>query len=240
MTEQANNGAAAAQEEQGAQFSLQRIYVRDLSFEAPKSPEIFRHEWNPSVALDLNTKQKALEGDFHEVVLTLSVTVKTGEEVAFIAEVQQAGIFLIKGLEPQAMSHTLGAFCPNILFPYAREALDSLVTRGSFPALMLAPVNFDALYAPRKWRACSRKPVRPSTDSLPIEPMSPVIRAHRLGCSYLTFTTSLPTALRLPSVSIASAACSRAKVCETSGLSLPSAYQAKSCLKLAALSCGWR
>ncbi|MCQ4311534.1 protein-export chaperone SecB [Stutzerimonas sp. VN223-3] len=147
MTEQANNGAAAAQEEQGAQFSLQRIYVRDLSFEAPKSPEIFRQEWNPSVALDLNTKQKSLEGDFHEVVLTLSVTVKTGEEVAFIAEVQQAGIFLIKGLEAQAMSHTLGAFCPNILFPYAREALDSLVTRGSFPALMLAPVNFDALYA---------------------------------------------------------------------------------------------
>lgn len=95
----------------------------------------------------LNTKQKQLESDFYEVVLTLSVTVKTGEEVAFIAEVQQAGIFLIKGLEAAAMSHTLGAFCPNILFPYAREALDSLVTRGSFPALMLAPVNFDALYA---------------------------------------------------------------------------------------------
>jgi preprotein translocase subunit SecB len=145
MTEQ--NTAAAATEEQGAQFSLQRIYVRDLSFEAPKSPEIFRQEWNPSVELDLNTRQKDLEGDFHEVVLTLSVTVKTGDEVAFIAEVQQAGIFLIKGLDPAAMSHTLGAFCPNILFPYAREALDSLVLRGSFPALMLAPVNFDALYA---------------------------------------------------------------------------------------------
>lgn len=145
MTDQ--NTAAAASEEQGAQFSLQRIYVRDLSFEAPKSPEIFRQEWAPSVALDLNTRQKDLEGDFHEVVLTLSVTVKTGEEVAFIAEVQQAGIFLIKGLEPAAMRHTLGAFCPNILFPYAREALDSLVLRGSFPALMLAPVNFDALYA---------------------------------------------------------------------------------------------
>ena len=122
MTEQANNGGAASQNEQGAQFSLQRIYVRDLSFEAPKSPEIFRQEWNPSVALDLNTKQKQLESDFYEVVLTLSVTVKTGEEVAFIAEVQQAGIFLIKGLEAAAMSHTLGAFCPNILFPYAREA----------------------------------------------------------------------------------------------------------------------
>lgn len=145
MTEQASNGAA--QNEQTPQFSLQRIYVRDLSFEAPKSPEIFRQEWTPSVAMDLNTRQKALEGDFHEVVLTLSVTVKNGEETAFIAEVQQAGIFLIKGLDAASMSHTLGAFCPNILFPYARETLDSLVIRGSFPALMLAPVNFDALYA---------------------------------------------------------------------------------------------
>ena len=145
MTDQATTGAAP--EAQGPQFSLQRIYVRDLSFEAPKSPEIFRQEWTPSVELDLNTRQKPLEGDFHEVVLTRSVTVKTAGEVAFIAEVQQAGIFLISGLDAAAMSHTLGAFCPNILFPYAREALDNLVTRGSFPALMLAPVNFDALYA---------------------------------------------------------------------------------------------
>nr|WP_314524527.1 protein-export chaperone SecB [uncultured Pseudomonas sp.] len=144
MTDQQNTEAAEAQT---PEFSLQRIYVRDLSFEAPKSPAIFRQEWTPSVALDLNTRQKALEGDFHEVVLTLSVTVKNGEEVAFIAEVQQAGIFLIKNLDEASMSHTLGAFCPNILFPYARETLDSLVTRGSFPALMLAPVNFDALYA---------------------------------------------------------------------------------------------
>jgi preprotein translocase subunit SecB len=144
MTDQANNGAAAENE---PQFSLQRIYVRDLSFEAPKSPAIFRQQWEPSVSLDLNTRQKGLEGDFHEVVLTLSVTVKNGEEVAFIAEVQQAGIFMIKGLDEGSMSHTLGAFCPNILFPYARETLDSLVTRGSFPALMLAPVNFDMLYA---------------------------------------------------------------------------------------------
>ncbi|MBJ9977369.1 protein-export chaperone SecB [Pseudomonas sp. S75] len=144
MTDQQTNGAA---EENSPQFSLQRIYVRDLSFEAPKSPQIFRQQWEPSVSLDLNTRQKALEGDFHEVVLTLSVTVKNGDEVAFIAEVQQAGIFLISGLDAQSMSHTLGAFCPNILFPYARETLDSLVTRGSFPALMLSPVNFDALYA---------------------------------------------------------------------------------------------
>lgn len=146
MTDQQNT-AAVSDEDTAPQFSLQRIYVRDLSFEAPKSPAIFRQAWEPSVALDLNTRQKPLEDGFHEVVLTLSVTVKNGDEVAFIAEVQQAGIFLIKNLDAGSMSHTLGAFCPNILFPYARETLDSLVVRGSFPALMLAPVNFDALYA---------------------------------------------------------------------------------------------
>lgn len=143
MTDQQNTEAAEAQ---GPQFSLQRIYVRDLSFEAPKSPAIFRQEWTPSVALDLNTRQKALEGDFHEVVLTLSVTVKNGEEVAFIAEVQQAGIFLIQGLDEASMSHTLGAFCPNILFPYAREAVSSEITRAGFPPVLLAPINFESMY----------------------------------------------------------------------------------------------
>ena len=144
MTDQQTNGAADAN---APQFSLQRTYVRDLSFEAPTRPQIFRQQWEPSVSLDLNTRQKALEGDFHDVVLTLSVTVKNGEEVAFIAEVQQAGIFLISGLDAASMSHTLGAFCPHILFPYARETIARLVVRGSFPALMLSPVNFDALYA---------------------------------------------------------------------------------------------
>lgn len=145
MTEENNN--VAAQQEETTQFSLQRIYVKDLSFEAPKSPEIFREDWSPDVELDISTRQRALEGDFHEVVLRLTVTVKTGEEVAFIAEVQQAGIFLLQGLDVTSQAHALGAFCPSILFPYARETLDSLVVRGSFPALMLAPVNFDALYA---------------------------------------------------------------------------------------------
>ncbi len=145
MTEQ--NNTAVAQEDIAPQFSLQRIFVKDLSFEAPKSPEIFREDWSPQVEMDLNTRQRSLEGDFHEVVLTITVTVKTADEVAFIVEVQQAGIFLIQGLDEASKGHALGAFCPGLLFPYARETIDSLVVRGSFPALMLAPVNFDALYA---------------------------------------------------------------------------------------------
>lgn len=147
MSEQ---NVGAEQEAQAPQFSLQRVYVKDLSFEAPKSPEVFRSEWAPSVGLELNTRQTRLDdSEFYEVVLSLTATVKNGEkeEVAFIAEVQQAGIFLVSGFEAAQLSHTLGSFCPSILFPYAREALDNLVVRGSFPALMLSPVNFDALYA---------------------------------------------------------------------------------------------
>ena len=144
MTEEASNGAP--------QIVLQRIYMKDLSFEAPKSPEIFRQEWAPHVELDLSTRQNNLEGDFHEVVLKVSVTARVGEDVAYIAEVQQAGIFLIRNLDAPSMSHALAAFCPNILFPYAREALDSLVIRGAFPPLMLAPVNFDGLYAQQMQR----------------------------------------------------------------------------------------
>lgn len=132
---------------QEPQFSVQRVYVRDVSFESPKVPAIFLQEWKPAVNLELNTRQNSLEDYMYEVTLTVSATAKIGEEVAFIAEVQQAGIFLIKGLDSETTSHMLGAFCPSLLFPYAREALDNLVVKGSFPALMLAPVNFDALYA---------------------------------------------------------------------------------------------
>ena len=150
-----NNQAAngADQGNQQVQFSLQRIYVKDLSFESPKAPSVFQSQWNPQVNLDLNTRHSQLQEGVHEVVLSLSATVTNGnDEVTFIAEVQQAGIFAINGLDEAAMRHTLGAFCPNILFPYAREAIDNLVLRGSFPPLMLSPVNFDALYAQAEQR----------------------------------------------------------------------------------------
>lgn len=145
MTEVANVQNAA--NESQTQFALQRIYVRDLSFEATKSPEIFRKQWRPTIEIEINTQHRLLEENFYEVILKLSATIKNTDEIAFIAEIQQAGIFMIAGLEGGQLGHALGAFCPNLLFPYARETLDSLVVRGSFPALMLAPINFDALYA---------------------------------------------------------------------------------------------
>lgn len=128
------------------QFALQRIYVKDLSFEAPLGAEAFKKQWKPKINLDLNTRHTKLDDNNYDVVLTLTVTAKQDEETAFLIEIQQAGIFFIKGLEGPSLQQVLGAMCPNILFPYARESIDSVVVKGSFPPLMLAPVNFDALY----------------------------------------------------------------------------------------------
>ena len=136
-----------AQADPSGQFALQRIYVKDLSFEVPGAPDAFTGEWKPDIKLDLNTKNSKISDDTFEVVLNITVTATNLDKVAFIAEVQQAGIFLIKGMPPEQMQHLMGAYCPNVLFPYAREAISDLVNRGSFPQLLLAPVNFDALYA---------------------------------------------------------------------------------------------
>jgi len=138
---------AAAQPENKGQFSIQRVFTKDVSFESPNAPEVFRSQWKPQVNLDLNTRSNKLADNVYEVVLTVTVTAKNDDKTAFLVEVQQGGIFQIEGLEDPQLHHTLGAFCPNLLFPYAREAVDSMVTKGSFPALMLAPVNFDAIYA---------------------------------------------------------------------------------------------
>ncbi|HCU64854.1 MAG TPA: protein-export chaperone SecB [Rheinheimera sp.] len=144
MADEQNNVAADAQQ---AQFAIQRIYVKDVSFEAPNSPAIFRKEWTPEVKLDLDTRSEKLDDNTFEVVLSLTVTATIGQETAFLCEVQQAGIFSVPALNDAQMAHMLAAFCPNILFPYAREAVSSLVNRGTFPQLNLAPVNFDALFA---------------------------------------------------------------------------------------------
>ena len=129
------------------QFEIQRIYVKDLSFESPNTPHTFIEEWKPEVSLNLETKSNRVEGDTHEVILTITATVKSNDKPAFLIEVQQAGIFLISNFPKEQLHQMLGSFCPNILFPYAREVVSDLVVRGGFPQLILAPVNFDALYA---------------------------------------------------------------------------------------------
>ena len=140
MAEEQNTQQAAQQ------FALQRIYVKDVSFETPGGIEIFRQAWKPRVNLEMNTRQNKIDDQNYEVILTLSVTASQEDKTAFIVEIQQAGIFFVAGLPEQQLRQLLATVCPSILFPYAREAIDSLVVRGSYPPLMLAPVNFDALY----------------------------------------------------------------------------------------------
>lgn len=142
-----NQQAAGNENADQPQFALQRIYVKDLSFESPNSPVVFQEQWKPQVNLDLNTTHTKVSDHQYEVVLSLTVTSKIEDKVAFLVEIQQAGVFMVKGIEGPQLGQMLGAYCPTILFPYAREAIDGIVSKGSFPALMLAPVNFDAIYA---------------------------------------------------------------------------------------------
>ncbi len=133
-------------ENQGGQFGLERLFVKDLSFEVPNS-KIFLGEWKPEMNVQLNTETQRLDDTHYEVAVTVTVTATNAGTTAFVAEVKQAGIFLIDGVPEAQLSQLVGAYCPNILFPYVREAISDLVNRGSFPQLLLAPVNFDALFA---------------------------------------------------------------------------------------------
>jgi preprotein translocase subunit SecB len=135
-----------ADQQLGGEFQIQRIYVKDLSFEAPQSPAVFQQEWKPNLDLQIQTNSNKLADDTYEVVLKVTTTVKLADKVAFLAEVQQAGIFTLRNFNEEQMGGILGGACPSILFPYAREAISDAVIRGTFPPLYLAPVNFDALY----------------------------------------------------------------------------------------------
>jgi len=141
------NNAATNEQQAGPQFAIQRVYTKDVSFETPNSPEIFQKDWQPEVKLDLDTRSNKLADNTYEVVLAVTVTATVEGQTAFLAEVQQAGIFTIGNLPENALAHTIGSFCPTTLFPYARESVANLVNRGSFPQLNLAPVNFEALFA---------------------------------------------------------------------------------------------
>ncbi|OOF48482.1 protein-export chaperone SecB [Rodentibacter trehalosifermentans] len=147
MSEQNQQPEIAAEESQ-AVLQIQRIYVKDVSFEAPNLPHIFHQEWKPKLGFDLSTETVQLGDDLYEVTLNITVetTLEDSGDLAFLCEVKQAGVFTISGLEEVQMAHCLTSQCPNMLFPYARELVSSLVNRGTFPALNLSPVNFDALF----------------------------------------------------------------------------------------------
>ncbi|MBR9805276.1 protein-export chaperone SecB [bacterium] len=133
-------------EETQRQFNIQRTYLKDLSFETPMGVEAFTQQAKPNVKVDLNTKSQALQDGIFEVVLRITITTTIEEKTAYLIEVQQAGIFYIQGFEEDQVKHILGAVCPNFLFPYAREIIDSTAVKGSFGPLNLSPVDFDAIF----------------------------------------------------------------------------------------------
>ena len=137
---------AATEQSSGPQFAIQRTFIKDLSFETPMGVKVFTQAFQPKVKMDVNTRGNLIAESVHEIVLTLTITAKVEENTAYIVELQQAGIFAINGFQEEQMSHVLGAVCPNFLFPYAREAVDSLVVKGGFPPLSIAPIDFDAIF----------------------------------------------------------------------------------------------
>jgi preprotein translocase subunit SecB len=151
-TEQNNgNGASKPNGSGNRTFLLQQLYVKDLSFEAPNTPQIFQESSiEPETELNIRNAHSAIGDNLFEVILHISVHAKKDEKTIFLAEIDQAGLFLLNGYTPEQSNMLLGTQCPSTLFPYAREAISSLVGKGGFPPLILQPINFDALYAQAK------------------------------------------------------------------------------------------
>jgi len=140
---------AAAAEGQQAQFQLQKMYVKDVSFELPNAPQVFQEDGQVEIKMNLSQKVENLADGVHEVVLTITVTASLDDKTAYLAEVAQAGIFSINGLNEQALHAALNTLCPHTLFPYARRLITDLVADGGFPPLVLQPINFDQIYGQR-------------------------------------------------------------------------------------------
>ncbi len=159
-TAAAGQSPEASQESQ--RFLIQRIYIKDVSFESPNTPAVYAEEWQPETNLQMNTQANPAGENYFEVTLQLTITVKSNDKTAFLVEITQAGVFEIVGYSQDELNHLLAAYCPSMLFPYAREAVASLVSKGSFPEMHLSPINFDALYAQRLEEA--RQQAQPAAE----------------------------------------------------------------------------
>lgn len=136
----------AEQKEANQNLTIQKIYTKDISFESPNSPLAFQEEWKPEINVDLNTDGSDIDENNVEVILNVTVTAKNNGKNTFLVEVQQAGVFQLTGFDDEQRGYIIGSYCPGTLFPYAREVISRLVTDGGFPPVLLAPVNFEALY----------------------------------------------------------------------------------------------
>ena len=139
-------------------ISITKIYLKDFSFESPQAPSVFRSgDWKPQTNLNLRSTHNEIDGDLHEVVLTITVDAKDGDTTLFLAEIQQSGLFDIGGYSDEEFGAIVGSFCPNILFPYARESIASIIQKGGFPEFVLQPINFDALYMQSRQQAAQQE-----------------------------------------------------------------------------------
>jgi len=148
------------------QLAIQKIYVKDFSFESPHTPQVFgKSDWAPKTDLNLRSSHTAGSENNHEVVLTISVEAKEEDQTLFLVELHQAGLFHISGYSDEEFKALVGSFCPNILYPYAREVVSSIVTKGGFPEFILQPINFDALYAQGMAQAQAQGQAEPAGDA---------------------------------------------------------------------------
>lgn len=132
----------------GVQITLQTVYLKDCSYESPNGPRLPNNQnWEPKFQLNMNTSGDEIGADVREVLLTITLEAKQGEQTLYLVEVKQAGVFTIVGASDDDMKRLIGSFCPSVLFPYAREAISDLVVKGGFPNFLLPLVNFDALLA---------------------------------------------------------------------------------------------
>ena len=141
---------AAPKQDQQPGFSIEKIYVKDLSLEIPNAPAVFMQRETPQIGIELGNKVTRLEEGLFEVVLLVTVTSKIEEKTVFLVEVAQAGIFQVRNIPQENLEAIVSVTCPNILFPYARETVSDLITRGGFPPVLLNPINFEALFAQQK------------------------------------------------------------------------------------------
>lgn len=149
-------------------ISIQKIYLKDFSFESPQTPQVFTEgKWEPKTNLNLRSTHSAGKDELHEIVLTITIETKHQDRTVFLIELQQAGLFYIAGYEQEELSMVVGSFCPNLLYPYARAAVSSIVSKGGFPELLLQPINFDALYAQARAEARNRVETQTSVETGP-------------------------------------------------------------------------
>lgn len=159
MAEEQNQDAAVSPEQgaAAAQFQIQKLYSKDVSFEVPNAPQIFQESGQADVKMTLAQRVEGMGEGLHEVVLTVTVTATIGEKTAYLAEVAQAGIFMLANFNDQATHAVINTLCPGTLFPYARQTISGLIADGGFPPLTLQPINFEALYAQRMQQAMSEQ-----------------------------------------------------------------------------------